>query len=168
MMLKKRLLVLSCTAVCLFLVSCGKTGGDETEPKLVAPLSEIMDSVYENADLSQDFRESMAHFESGEIPAESSEYLIGTADIAYEESFFSIPMMNVQPYQCILLRLPKDADIEAAKQLIVDNADTRKWICVEAESVVVENVGNVVLFVMGDSQTTNALQTAFVELGENN
>ena len=64
------------------------------------------------------------------------------------------------------LRLPEGADVEAAKQTISDNADPRKWICVEAESVVVENVGEVILFVMGDTNTTNAIRSAFLALGE--
>ena len=92
--------------------------------------------------------------------------MIGTADVEYEEGFYSLPMINVVPYQCILLRLPEGADMEAAKQTIADHADPRKWICVEAESVVVENVGDVILFVMGDSQTTNAMSAAFLALGE--
>lgn len=165
-MLKKRIIALSLAVVSLFLVSCGKTGGAETPSELTGSLSEIMDAVYENADLSQDFRDSMANFDSGEIPAESAEYLIGTTEVAYDESFYSVPLMNVVPYQCILLRLPEGTDLETAKQTIADHADPRKWVCVEAESVIVENVGNVVLFVMGDSQTTNALLTAFLALGE--
>ena len=165
-MLKKRIIFLFLISASLLLISCGKSAGEDTSPKLVGSLSEIMDSVYENAELSQDFRDSLANFDSGEIPAESAEYLIGTTDVAYDESFYSVPMMNVIPYQCILLRLPEGADVDAAKQTLADHADPRKWICVEAESVIVENVGDVVLFVMGDSQTANALQTAFLSLGE--
>lgn len=170
-MFKKRMLLLSMLVASMLLGSCGKSGengsgSEETEAKLVGSLSEIMDSVYENADLSQDFRDAMADFDSGEIPAESAEYMIGTANVEYEEGFYSLPMINVVPYQCILLRLPEGADMEAAKQTIADHADPRKWICVEAESVVVENVGDVILFVMGDSQTTNAMSAAFLALGE--
>lgn len=165
-MLKKVLISLSLTALSVLLIACGKTGDEETSSRLVAPLSEIMDSIYENADLSQDFQDSLASFDSGEIPAESAEYMIGTAEVEYTESFYSMPLINAVPYQCILLRLPEGADIEAAKQTIADHADPRKWICVEAESVIVENVGDVVLFVMADSQTANALQTAFLALEE--
>lgn len=130
-----------------------------------ATLPEVMDVVYKNAELEQDFRDSMDGFDSGEIPADSAEYLIGTSAVEYTESFYSMPMMNAVAYQCILLRLPEGADVEAAKQTIADNADPRKWVCVEAESVIVENVGDVVLFVMADSKTANALLTAFLALG---
>jgi hypothetical protein len=165
-MSKKIMLILSLVTATLLLVSCGKKDAEETSSKLVGPLSEVMDSLYENAELSQDFRDSLADYDSGEIPSESAEYLIGTTDVAYDESFYSMPLMNVVPYQCILLRLPEGTDVETAKQTLVDHADPRKWVCVEAESVIVENVGDVVLFVMADSQTANALQTAFLALGE--
>ena len=52
-------------------------------------------------------------------------------------------MMSSIAYQCVLLRVSEDQDIEAAKKLLEENADPAKWICVEAESVVVENVGDV-------------------------
>lgn len=161
-MFRKKWIVLSLVTAAVLLTSCGKT--DKKEAELVGPLSEVMDSLYENADLPQDFRDSLADFSTGEIPAESAEYLIGTTEVAYDESYFSVPMMNVIPYQCILLRLPEGADVDAAKQTIADHADPRKWVCVEAESVIVENVGNVVMFIMGDSQITNAMQEAFLAL----
>ena len=162
--MKKRFLAILLLGVALLLVSCGNS--DKGNAKLAGSLSEIMDSVYESAELSQDFRDSMTDFASGDIPADSAEYLIGTADVEYTESFYNVPMMNVVPYQCILLRLPEGADMEAAKQTISDNADPRKWVCVEAESVVVENVGDVILFVMADADTAAALQTAFLALGK--
>lgn len=169
-MFKKTVLTFSMLIGVLLLVSCGKSGdnaaGEETDPKLVGPLSEIMDSIYENADLSQDFSDALSGFDSGEIPSDSAEYLIGTTDVEYTESFYSMPMMNVIPYQCILLRVPEGTDMEAAKTTIKDHADPRKWICVEAESVVVENVGDVILFVMADTETANAMRTSFLALGE--
>ena len=76
----------------------------------------------------------------------------------------STPMINVVAYQCILIRMNDGADIEAAKEKILANADPRKWICVEAESTVVENNGNVILFIMGDAANTAALKDSFLQL----
>ncbi len=56
----------------------------------------------------------------------------------------------------VLLRVSEDQDIEAAKKLLEENADPAKWICVEAESVVVENVGDVILFIMADKDVADA------------
>ena len=170
-MLQKRMLALSMFMAALLLISCGKSESvpEEAAVNLVGSLSDIMATVYENADLSQEFRDSLAlQYDSGnlaDLPVETVDYLIGTPDVEYEEGVYSLPLMNVIPYQFLLLRMPQGADIEAAKQSILDNADTRKWICVEAENVVVENVGDVILFVMGDTDSTNALRTAFLELG---
>lgn len=164
--MKKRLSVLFMLTTALLLISCGNAKKEGDSANLTGSLSEIADSIYANADLSQDFKDTMADFASGDIPQETAEYLIGTADVEYTESFYSVPMMNVVPYQLILLRLPEGADMEAAKKTIADSADPRKWVCVEAESVIVENVGDVILFVMGDSPTTNALLTSFLALAK--
>jgi hypothetical protein len=106
----------------------------------------------------------MAYFDTVSITEDMAEYLIGTDEVAYTDSVCSMPMMSSVAYQCILLRLSEDQDVTEAKQLIKENANPEKWICVEAESVVVENIGNVVLFVMGDGKTTAALREAFFAL----
>ncbi len=148
------------------LTGCGKSAGEGGFQNLEGSLSEILNTVYENAEFDQEFRDSMADFDTNEIPAESAEYIIGTTDVEYTESIYSIPMINVVPYQCILLRLPEGADVEAAKQTLLDHADPRKWICVEAESVVVENVGDVVLFIMADADKAEAVRSSFLALAK--
>ena len=50
------------------------------------------------------------------------------------------------------------------KKQIKENANPRKWICVEAEEVVVENVGNVVLFLMADKEEATPIKEAFLNL----
>ena len=74
------------------------------------------------------------------------------------------PGFNFNAYQCVLLRVSEDQDIEAAKKLLEENADPAKWICVEAESVVVENVGDVILFIMADKDVADAAKEAFLTL----
>lgn len=74
------------------------------------------------------------------------------------------PVMSSIAYQCVLLRVSEDQDIEAAKKLLEENADPAKWICVEAESVVVENVGDVILFIMADKDVADAAKEAFLAL----
>lgn len=156
--------------ICLFLSLCivaaatGCSGKTKEPENLTGTLEEIMNQMYENAELSQDFRDSMQYFEQSEIAPEDAEYVIGTSDLDYEEALFSAPMMSAVAYQCILLRMNDGADIEASKETILKNADPRKWICVEAESTVVENVGDVILFVMADEETASALQTSFLQL----
>ena len=92
------------------------------------------------------------------------EYILGTTEIDYTDSVYSAPMMSSIAYQCVLLRVSEDQDIEAAKKLLEENADPAKWICVEAESVVVENVGDVILFIMADKDVADAAKEAFLAL----
>lgn len=165
-MMKKTVSILLTIILTASLTGCGGSSGKDSSQNLEGSLSDILNTVYESAELSQDFREAMEYFDSGEIPADSAEYLIGTTEVEYTESIYSMPMMSAVPYQCILLRLPEGADADAAKQTIQDHADPRKWICVEAESIVVENIGNVVLFVMADNETANAMKTAFLNLAK--
>ena len=47
-----------------------------------------------------------------------------------------------------------------------DNANPAKWICVEAESVAVESIGDVILYVMGFDEDVSAIKDAFLALDE--
>ena len=51
------------------------------------------------------------------------------------------------------------ADIEA-------NADPRKWICVEAESKIVDYSGDVVILIMTGADSAEAIHAAFTALAE--
>lgn len=145
---------------------CGKA--EEYVPKLEGSCEEILNQVYENAELDPELREVMeqGYYTTVAVDESTEEYLLGTTELSYTEAVCSMPMANATAYQCIVLRLGEDADILKSKQLLMDNADPMKWICVQAESVVVENVGDVILYVMADRQTADALKTAFLALGE--
>ena len=54
--------------------------------------------------------------------------------------------------------------ISKLQEALEENADPAKWICVEAESVVVENVGDVILFIMADKDVADAAKEAFLSV----
>ena len=83
------------------------------------------------------------------------EYYIGTTDIEYEEILASEPGMGSQAYSVVLVKMKEGADIEAAKQKILDNVNPRKWICVEVpkEDVIVKNRGNIIILIMVNDET---------------
>lgn len=147
----------------VMLTACGRK---DNASELQGGLTEILDTVYSNAEGSQDWKEALEFYQTTEITEDTEEYLIGTTEIEYEEGICSAPMMSSVAYQCILLRLEEGEDVEAAKKTIERHADPIKWVCVEAESVVVENVGNVVLFVMADKETADAVKSSFLALGK--
>ena len=160
--MKKIITMLLLGTMCLGIVGCGSKA--EETASLDGSCVEILDQVYENADLSQDFKDSLEYFDKMEIPADSTENILGTAEIPYADSVYSAPMMSSVAYQCVVLRVDDGMGVEEAKQLLSEHANPRKWVCVEAESVVVENVGDVILYVMADTATAEALKTAFLAL----
>lgn len=58
------------------------------------------------------------------------------------------PMIGSIPFVGYVFELPEDADVEAFKTSLSDNANLRWNICVTADEMVVENEGNTVFFVM--------------------
>jgi len=161
--MKKWICLVMTGIMMLTLVACGSKKEDV---KLEGNLSDILQQVYDGAELDSGLVEAMQYFDQGEITPELAETVLGTDDVDFTEGVYSMPMMSAQAYQCVLLRLAEGEDIEEAKQTLLDNADPRKWICVEAESVVVENVGDVVLFLMSDNATAEAIQESFLALGK--
>lgn len=150
------------------LTGCGNDSGNlaQGDIRLEGNCEEILTQVYADAALNTEMKEAMEYYQMTEVAEDSKEYILGTSDIAYTDSVYSAPMMSSIAYQCVLLRVADGQDIETAKQLLVDNADPIKWVCVEAESVVVENVGDVILYVMADAESAEAIKTAFLALAE--
>lgn len=146
----------------LVLSGCG--GGGDAKGNIEGSCEEVLARVYENASLDEEQRTAMNEYVAAGIPAESAEYILGTTEIAYTDAVCSAPQINVVPYQCVLLRLEDESDAESAKQLLLENANPRMWVCVEAESVVVENNGDLVLFLMADADVAEAIRTAFLDL----
>ena len=147
-------------AVLTLCTACGS--GGNTSDHLEGSLVNILSWRYENADLSEDFREGLANFETLELTDDFAMSVLGTDDISYTEGVVSMPMMSSIAYQCVLLRVPEE-DVETVKQQIRDNADLNKWVCISAETMLVESRGDVIFFVMADNDTAYALNNAFQE-----
>ena len=148
----------------MLLTGCGAKD-KESSASIEGSCSEILEKVYADADLPDDMREAMQYYQNAEITDAEAQYLLGTTEVKYSDSVYSMPMMSSVAYQCVVLRVDESQDVETAKQLLKDNADPRKWVCVEPETVLVENVGDVILYVMSEEQVATALQNAFTALG---
>lgn len=145
----------------LFCVACG--GGGKSSDKLEGSLQDIMASLYANADLSQDFRDSLDGFTTADLTDDMETSVLGTDEITYKEGVVSMPMMSSVAYQCVLLRVD-EADVEAAKQALQNNADVNKWVCVSAETMLIESRGDVIFFIMSGKEEAYALNSAFQNL----
>lgn len=141
-----------------FCTACGTK--QESADKLTGSLSDIMAGIYEKADLSDDFREGLENFETFELTEDMEISILGTDEIDYTESIVSMPMISSIAYQCVLLRVDED-NVDTVKQQIKDNTDLNKWICVSAETMLIESRGDVIFFVMGENDTAYALNAAF-------
>ena len=145
----------------LGLCACGDK--KESSDNLEGALTDIMTTLYANAELDPGFRESLDGYETIAITDDLESYILGTDEITYTEGVVSMPQMSSMAYQCVLLRVD-EADVEAAKQLLKDNADPDKWVCVSAETTLIESRGNVIFFIMSGKNEAYAMNTAFQNL----
>lgn len=75
------------------------------------------------------------------------------------------PMMG-QPYSLVMVRANSAEDAAAVAQEMYDNIDTRKWVCMEADTKVAASYGDVAMFFMVNSDfaeqtTTDKMVEAF-------
>lgn len=152
------ILILSVGLICS---ACG--GGKADSEKLEGSLQDMMASLYANADLVQDFRDNLDSYETIDLTDDLEVSVLGTDQITYTEGVVSMPMMSSMAYQCVLLRVD-EADVESAKQALKDNADLDKWVCVSAETMLIESRGDVIFFIMSDKDTAAAMSSAFQRL----
>lgn len=71
-----------------------------------------------------------------------------------------------QPYSLVVARVKNASDAAQVAKDMYDKIDTRKWICVAADTKTAAYSGDVVMFFMIDSEysdvaTTNSMATAF-------
>ena len=141
MKLFKRLGLYTMIVAALFItVGCGK----EKEKNVEGTLEEIMTKVY--ADLPEEQRPMM--LTNVEVTDENVEYYLGTSDIDYKEALASESAVGSIPHSVVLVRVNEGADVEAIKNKIKDSVDPRKWICVEAENVIVKSKGDLIILIM--------------------
>lgn len=166
--LKRVIAVFMLLPVMMAVSACGKSDAgymqDGADDTIEGDLADIMLKIYDGLEgVDTETKEAMQGYVSDVLTEENEQSLLGTADIDYIEGIYSVPMMSSIAYQCVLLRVAPD-DIENVKQQLKDNADLNKWVCVSAETLLVENVGDLVLFVMSDKDVAYALSASFQAL----
>ena len=170
--MKKRItayIITIVTAVCMaFMVTaCGKS---ETENNaggktIEGDLQEVMAQIYAGVDLDAETKEAMQGFVTDTLTSDNEQALLGVEGVSYTEGVYSVPMISSIAYQCVLLRVAPE-DVENVKPMLKENADVNKWVCVSAETVLVENVGDVVLFIMSDQEAAYAVSASFQALAQ--
>lgn len=85
-----------------------------------------------------------------------------------KEMVVSEPMMSAQAYSFVLVKVAKDADIDALKEEIVNNINFAKWVCVQADKIYVTNCGDIIAIVMANSDWAKPVYDSFKAVVENN
>lgn len=130
------------------------------EKQVEGTLEEIMTKVY--ADIPEDERPML--LTNIKISDENIENYLGTKDIDYKEAMASESATGSIPHSVVLVRMNDGANIEEAKKKIEENANPRKWICVEAEDVVVKNKGNLIILIMSTKDKIEKIENSFNNL----
>lgn len=147
--------------------ACGKADAEENADgkTIEGDLTEVMTQIYANVDLDAETKEAMQGYMTDTLTADNEQALLGIGGVPYAEGVYSVPMISSIAYQCVLLRVAPE-DVEDVKKLLKENADVNKWVCVSAETVLVENVGDVVLFIMSDKDAAYAVSASFQSLAK--
>lgn len=138
------------------------TGCVEKTAHIEGSLEDIMSKVYEGIDEDQ----LPMMLETMELTEENIVSFIGTDDIKWKEAVVSEPGITSIAHSVVLIRMQDDAtdqDIKDAISKIKENANPRKWFCVEAENVYVENKGDLVILIMAN-ELADPIKTNFEKL----
>ena len=95
-------------------------------------------------------------------------WLTGISDPALvKEAVVSESMMGSQAYSLVLVRVNDAAKAEEVANMMLQNINPRKWICVEANDIAAAIKGDLVMFIMLDTQlqmTAGEMVNAFSQV----
>lgn len=127
-------------------------------------IENIINSIYEKANIELPMLMTNVVDVSDEETLTSFTGLKSNENI--EQVVVSEPMMTSQAYSLVLVKVTENADIEAIKKEMVDNIDTRKWICVTADKLYTTNHSNLICLVMSREELAKPIYNAFKEVVE--
>ena len=151
--MKKLIAILMLTAMVLSLTACGAKTPAEDKPQGADLSGETVEALIEKI-----YETKMPEFALMTMPvdladAETTAWLTGVSDPSLlKEAAVSESMMGSQAYSLVMVRVNDAAKAEEVAQMMLDNIDPVKWICVQADDIDAAIYGDLVLFVMIDSQ----------------
>lgn len=158
--MKKLSLVLVCTLLLALFAGCGASSSSAAAGgNIPGTLEEIMEKLYEGID-----QNNMPMVGNVELTADNAESFVGVPASDFKEGLASDAMINAIAHSVCLLRAEDAAAAEELAKAVEENADPRKWICVEAEKKVVEQRGDLVLLVMSGTDLADQIVANFQAL----
>ena len=89
---------------------------------------------------------------------------LGIKELNYEEATVSQPNMGSIAHSVVVIKLKDGEDAASVAAEIKEKINPRKWVCVEAEQVYVENRGNTIIAVMAEKKTADKIIENFRNL----
>ncbi|NLW64851.1 MAG: hypothetical protein GXY26_01260 [Clostridiales bacterium] len=152
--MKKIFPTLICVMLILSLSACGgaaeKTGDNMS-------LEEVFESI--QADVP-----NLPEVAFTELNKDNYHYYLFVEPVKGAEALACDAIINAVPHSAVLLRIAEGGDAEAIAAEIRANADTGKWICVNAEAMDVAVHNRTVLLVMSNRETVDAMVDNFDRL----
>ena len=132
--------IMGVLVVSLLLVGCGK------ENNVSGSLTEIMDKLYTGI---KDEEKPMM-LTNIELNEENFESFAFIKDVKYKEALASESGIGSIAHSVVLIRLENASDSAGVVEDINANVNPRKWLCVEAENVIVKAKGDLVMLIMSN------------------
>ena len=154
--MKRGILGIICVAMMFSMAACAGSGG--SVKNVEGTLSEIFVKIYANAGVEAPLTTETVVDDSNKAS------MLGSNDVIFKEGLASEAAIMTIPHSMVLIRVDSSVDIAKTKQLIKDNVDPRKWICVgvEADQVIVDSIGDLIFLVM--SENAKAYHESFLKL----
>ena len=162
--MKKMIALLLCLTLAVAMVACGTKEEKKGSVKnLEGTMEEVIASVQETHGAVELPLMSMT-LDLSDVDGLTYNTSLTSAD-KVKEIAISEPMMG-QPYSLVMVRANSAEDAAAVAQEMYDNIDTRKWVCMEADTKVAAHYGDVAMFFMVSSDfaeqtTTDKMVGAF-------
>ena len=145
-MSKKSIIAIIVVVLLVAAVAVGAFFFMSPEKNVEGSLEDIMSKLY--AGIGEDELPMMLG--NIEVAKEDIQYYIGTNEVSYKEALVSESGVGSIAHSVVLLRLNDSADAENVVSKVKESADPRKWLCVEAENVIVKSKGDLVVLIMSN------------------
>ena len=100
------------------------------------------------SDMSED--EMPMFGEDVAINEDNVEWYLGTTEAVFDEGLAREPLISSIAHSTVLLRVEDEKQIDATMELVRNNVNTNKWVCVgiDPSELVLEKKGNVILMII--------------------
>ena len=164
--MKKYIALLLAVMLVVSMTACGKK--EEAKTPLTDPLEKIVEDIYAKHPVEIGVVTMPVDITDVEWSLYSFTGLKSNENV--KEAVASESMIGSIPYSLVLVRVNEGADALAVAEEMKAGIDQRKWICVEADDLLVSGYCDVIMLVMVGSDyassgmTAQALTDAFAQV----